>query len=152
MVWFQIIFFAKLRVRCVLVLQVLGGLRIFLLQFCLARRIFTVFHGCMQRRALALLCPDAAFHRTLRLRQLVGAAVGFGVNRLVVILADTRKERREGMAAVIAAQAQRILRVAGRVQQVIKLRVLAVDTVHLALPAGVIGDWVGIGYTRAQML
>ena len=32
------------------------------------------------------------------------------------------------MAAVIAAQAQRIFRVAGRIQQVIELRVLAVDT------------------------
>ena len=56
------------------------------------------------------------------------------------------------MAAVIAAQAQRIFRVAGRIQQVIELRVLAVDTVHLALPAGVIGDRIGIGHTRAQML
>ena len=56
------------------------------------------------------------------------------------------------MAAVIAAQAKRIPRVAGRVQQVIKLRVLSVDAVHLALPAGMIGDWIGIGHTRAQML
>ena len=56
------------------------------------------------------------------------------------------------MAAVIAAKAQRIFRVAGRIQQVIKLRVLAVDAVHLALPAGMIGDRVGIRYTRAQML
>lgn len=97
-VWFQIVIGAELRVGRVLFLQALGGLRIFLLQLCLGRRIFTVFHGCVQRRALALLRPDAAFRRTLRLRQLVGAAVGFGVNRLVVILADTRKERREGTA------------------------------------------------------
>ena len=106
----------------------------------------------MQRRALALLRPDAAFHRALRLRQLIRASVGFGIDRLVMILADARQERREGMATVIAAQAKRIFRVAGRVQQVIELRVLASDAVHLALPAGMIGDWVGIGHTRAQML
>ena len=69
-----------------------------------------------------------------------------------MILTDARQERRKRMAAVIAAQAQRVLRVAGRIQQVIKLRVLAVDAVHLALPAGMIGDWVGIGHTRAKML
>ena len=106
----------------------------------------------MQRRTLALLRPDATFHRSLRLRQLIRASIGFGIDRLVVILADARQERREGMAAVIAAQAQRVFRVAGRVQQVIKLRVLAIDAVHLALPAGMIGDRIGIGHTRAQML
>ena len=151
-VWFQVVVGAELRVGCGLVLQVLGGLRIFLLQFCLARRIFTVFRGCMQRRALALLCPDAAFHRTLRLRQLIRASVGFGIDRLVIVTANARQERCEGMAAVIAAQAQRIFRLAGRIQQVIELRVLSVDAVHLALPAGMIGDWIGIGHTRAQML
>ena len=151
-VWFQVVVGAELRIGRVLLLQALGGLRIFLLQLCLDRRIFTVFHSCVQRRTLALLRPDAAFHRALRLRQLIRAAVGFGIDRLVIVPANARQERCEGMAAVIAAHAQRIFRVAGRIQQVIELRVLASDAVHLALPAGMIGDRIGIGYTRAQML
>ena len=44
---FQIVIGAELRVGRVLIMQALGGLRIFLLQFCLGHRIFTVFHGCV---------------------------------------------------------------------------------------------------------